>query len=148
LHLRKKKHKNYSMSETNKQNAHLSALNLWYRITNAALSELPYDLSQRQIAVLLSVYMAPPPHTVRGLAERLSISKPAICRALDALSQMDFIRRKKDEKDRRNVHIQRTISGSVFLHDFADIIERCKTDAPAKKKMPMRANKAAAKTSS
>jgi hypothetical protein len=62
-------------------------LKLWHQVITRSLRELPYDLSQRQIGVLLSVYMSPPPHTVRNLAERLSISKPAICRALDALSR-------------------------------------------------------------
>lgn len=119
------------MSETNNSDAQLRALSLWYDVTTTALAELPYDLSQRQIAVLLTVYMAPPPHTVRGMAARLGISKPAICRALDALSRMDFIRRKKDDNDRRNVYIQRTIAGSVFLHDFAGIIARCSSTVPA-----------------
>lgn len=125
------------MSETNNPDTQLRSLSLWYDVTTTALSELPYDLSQRQIAVLLTVYMAPPPHTVRGMASRLGISKPAICRALDTLSRMDFIRRKKDDNDRRNVYIQRTIAGSVFLHDFAGIISRCSStekpaEAPAK----------------
>jgi DNA-binding MarR family transcriptional regulator len=112
------------MNETNNSDEQLRALSQWYVVTTTALSELPYDLSQRQMAVLLTVYMAPPPHTVRSMALRLGISKPAICRALDALSRMDFVRRKKDETDRRNVYIQRTIAGSVFLHDFAAIIRR------------------------
>lgn len=98
------------------------ALKLWQRVIARSLRELPYDLSQRQTAVLLSVYMAPAPHTVRNLSERLNISKPATCRALDALSALDLIRRKKDEEDRRNVFIQRTVNGSVFLRDFADLI--------------------------
>lgn len=112
------------MSETNNPDAQLRVLTQWYDVTTTALAELPYDLSQRQIAVLLTVYMAPPPHTVRSMAMRLGLTKPVICRALDALSRMDFIRRKKDENDRRNVYIQRTIAGSVFLHDFANIIAR------------------------
>ena len=66
--------------------------------------------------------MTPPPHTIRSLAETLTISKPAICRAIDTLSALDLIRRKKDEDDRRNVFLQRTINGSVFLRDFADLI--------------------------
>lgn len=98
------------------------ALKLWHRVITRSLRELPYDLSQRQIGVLLCVYMAPPPHTVKNLAERLAISKPATSRALDALSALDLIRRKKDEEDRRNVYVQRTVNGSVFLRDFADII--------------------------
>jgi DNA-binding MarR family transcriptional regulator len=106
------------------------ALNLWHRVVASSLRELPHDLSQRQIGILLTVYMAPPPHTVRSLAEQLNISKPAVCRALDVLSHLDFIRRKKDEDDRRNVMLQRTVNGSVFLRDFADIIVR-ESAAPA-----------------
>lgn len=98
------------------------ALKLWQRVVGRSLRELPADLSQRQTAVLLTVYMAPPPHTIRSLSEQLSISKPAICRAIDALSTLDLVRRKKDENDRRNVFLQRTVNGSVFLRDFADII--------------------------
>lgn len=98
------------------------ALHLWQRVVSRSLRELPYDLSQRQTAVLLSIYMTPPPHTIRSLSEQLQVSKPAICRAVDTLSSLDLVRRKKDEDDRRNVFLQRTINGSVFLRDFADII--------------------------
>jgi DNA-binding MarR family transcriptional regulator len=98
------------------------ALRLWQRVISRSLRELPYDLSQRQTGVLLTVYMSPPPHTIRSLSEQLNVSKPAICRAVDALSALDLIRRKKDEDDRRNVFLQRTINGSVFLRDFADVI--------------------------
>ncbi|MES2983591.1 MAG: MarR family winged helix-turn-helix transcriptional regulator [Pseudomonadota bacterium] len=109
------------MSETP---APFEALKQWQRVIARSLRELPYDLSQRQIGVILTVYMTPPPHTIRSLAEHLNVSKPAICRAVDALSVLDLLRRKKDEDDRRNVFLQRTINGSVFLRDFADIIVR------------------------
>lgn len=112
------------------------ALKLWQRVITRSLRELPYDLSQRQIAVLLTVYMAPAPHTVRNLSERLNISKPATCRAIDALSALDLIRRKKDEEDRRNVFIQRTVNGSVFLRDFADLIVQ-ETQAPSAESSPI-----------
>lgn len=100
----------------------IDALNLWSRVTLRSMAELPYDLTTRQQAIMLTVYLVPPPHTVKNLSERLGISKPAICRALDALSAIDFIRRKKDEADRRNIFVQRTITGSVFLRDAADIL--------------------------
>ena len=100
----------------------MDALNLWHRIILRSLKDTPYDLSQRQMAVLSTVYLTEPPHTVRNLAERLGISKPAICRAVDTLSMMELIKRKKDDKDRRNVFIQRTVTGSVFLSDYADLI--------------------------
>lgn len=100
----------------------IEALNLWNRIMLRSMQELPQDLSTRQMAIMLTVYLTPPPHTVRSLSEGLNISKPAICRALDVLSGLDFIRRKKDEADRRSVFVQRTVGGSVYLRDAADII--------------------------
>ena len=35
---------------------------------------------------MFTVYLDPPPHTVRGLAAALGVSKPAITRALDTLA--------------------------------------------------------------
>jgi len=76
------------------------------------------------MALLLTVYLTPPPHTVRGLAETLNISKPAITRALDRLSTLEMLRRKPDEKDRRSIDVQRTVKGSVYLSEFSDLIRR------------------------
>ncbi|MAR56791.1 MAG: MarR family transcriptional regulator [Rickettsiales bacterium] len=102
----------------------LDALQFMRRITVAGLKELPEDLSSRQTAVLTTVYLTEPPHTIRNLSERLNISKPAVCRAVDGLSMMGLIKRKKDENDGRNVFIQRTVQGSVYLSDMADIVMR------------------------
>jgi DNA-binding MarR family transcriptional regulator len=71
---------------------------------------------------LLTVYLTPPPHTVRGLAAELGISKPAVTRALDRLGREGFARRKIDAADRRSVLVQRTVKGSVYLSDFADAV--------------------------
>jgi DNA-binding MarR family transcriptional regulator len=98
------------------------ALNLLRSITTRILLEKDVDLSARQMGILLTVYLTPPPHTVKNLSERLKISKPAVCRAIDTLSKLGFIRRKKDEKDNRIVYIQRTIPGSVFLSEIAEIV--------------------------
>lgn len=103
-------------------NQTLEALKIWHDVISQTLNQLPYDLSARQMAVMTTVYLTPQPHTIRSLAESLNVSKPAICRAVDTLSMMDLIKRKKDEEDRRNVFIQRTVTGSVFLSDLADII--------------------------
>lgn len=100
----------------------MEALGLWHRVNSDAMRLLSYDLSSRQTAILMSVYLQPGPHTVKGLSGQFSISKAAVCRAVDALSAMDLVKRKKDAADKRNVFIQRTINGSVFLSDFADII--------------------------
>ena len=74
------------------------------------------------MAVMLTVYTTPPPHTVRGIAAQLKVSKPAVVRALDALGTLGFLRRLRDEADRRNVLVLRTVKGSVYLSDFADLI--------------------------
>ncbi len=75
------------------------------------------------MALLLSVYLSEGPHTVRGLAKELRVSKPAISRALDRLGELGYVRRKRDEIDRRNVIVQRTVKGSVFLVEFAEMIK-------------------------
>lgn len=104
------------------------ALTVWHRSIAASVRNEGPDLSARQMALLLTVYMSEPPHTVRGLAASLKISKPAVVRALDALSRHDFVRRRRDAADRRNILVQRTVKGSVFLTDFAAyVIESART---------------------
>ncbi len=98
------------------------ALNLWRLSLSASVRGDGPDLSARQMAILLSVYLQPPPHTVRGMAAQLGISKPAVVRALDTLERLSFVRRRRDEQDRRNVLVQRTVKGSVFLAEFADVV--------------------------
>lgn len=98
------------------------ALELWRRTIVEGVKRDQPDLSTRQMAILLIVYTQPAPHTVRGLSAELSISKPAVTRALDRLGQLDFVRRKIDEEDRRSVLVQRTVKGSVFLSDYAELI--------------------------
>jgi len=57
------------------------------------------------MAVLLTVYLTPPPHTVRGLATEFNILKPAITRALDRLGEFGLFRRKPDETNRRSIEV-------------------------------------------
>ncbi len=100
----------------------VQALDLWRgAIVESVRRDAP-DLSARQMALVLTVYLTPPPHTVRGLAATLNVSKPAITRALDRLTEFGLVKRKVDEQDRRSVLIQRTVKGSVFLREFGDII--------------------------
>lgn len=108
----------------------LETLALWHQITVQALHRLPYDLSSRQIAIMLTVYMGGQSHTVKSLTDTLRISKPAICRALDTLSKDGLIKRKKDDTDRRTVFIQRTLKGSLFLSDYAEIINEASISHP------------------
>ena len=100
----------------------VQALDLWRGAIVESVRRDEPDLTARQMALLLTVYITSPPHTVRGLAQTLNVSKPAITRALDRLSHFGLIRRKEDESDRRSVLVQRTVKGSVFLREMGDII--------------------------
>jgi len=104
------------------QISEFKALELWRHTLVASVRGDAPDLSARQMALMLSVYMAEGPHTVRGLAAALKISKPAISRALDRLGELGYVRRQRDDLDRRNVLVQRTAVGGAFLAAFATMI--------------------------
>ena len=85
------------------------------------------DLTARQLCAFLTCYMEDEAQTVRGLASRLSVRKTAISRALDRLSEFDFVRRQHDPKDRRSVLIQRTETGANFLRALNEILAEAAT---------------------
>ncbi len=98
------------------------ALRLWHDVTFDLVHDEQPDLSLRQVAVLLTVYLEPPPHTVRGLAGKLRVTKPAITRALDTMGRLGLLTRRRDETDRRNVLVQRTLAGALAVQRLGDII--------------------------
>lgn len=108
----------------------LQALDIWRRALSASVRLEAPDLSARQMSILLTIYLTPPPHTVRGLANLLNISKPAVTRAIDRLTEIEFVRRKIDEQDRRSVLVQRTVRGSVFLREFGELIVSAGRELP------------------
>jgi DNA-binding MarR family transcriptional regulator len=104
------------------------ALKLWHDVNLSLVRDEEQDLSARQITILLTVYLEPPPHTVRGLAARLGVTKPAITRALDTLGGMRLLSRKRDEADKRNVIITRTVEGALYLDRLGDlVVEKAKS---------------------
>ena len=82
------------------------------------------DLTNRQMALMLLVYLTPGPHTVRGLAHLLGVSKPVITRALNTLGTLGYLRRVRDESDRRNVFVAKTNTGQDFLEGFEGNLEQ------------------------
>ena len=98
------------------------ALRLWQQASLAQIRDDLPDLTLRQAAILLTVYLEPPPHTVRGMAKRLGVTKPVISRALDTMGIMGLVNRRRDERDRRNVLIQRTVDGALYVERLADLI--------------------------
>jgi DNA-binding MarR family transcriptional regulator len=99
----------------------LQSLKLWHDV-HLDLVHQGGDLSSRQIAILLTIYLEAPPHTVRGLARKLNVTKPVITRALDTLGKLDFVSRRRDEADRRNVVVQRTVAGALAIERLGDLI--------------------------
>lgn len=101
------------------------ALKLWQNVNLALVHDDAPDLSSRQIAILLTVYLQSPPHTIRGLAKQLNVTKPVITRALDSMGILGLVSRRRDDNDKRNVLIQRTVKGSLMLESLGDLI--CQT---------------------
>jgi DNA-binding MarR family transcriptional regulator len=80
------------------------------------------DLTARQLAVLLIVYLEEGPHTVRGLAKRLDVAKPAVSRALDRLEQFELTERLADPRDRRSVNVGRTRAGKDYMERLRSLM--------------------------
>lgn len=106
------------------------ARELWLGALRDSVRREGPDLSARQMTILLIVSIAAPPHTVRGLAAALNVSKPAISRALDSLGKLGLARRSRDPADRRSVHIHVTAKGSAYLDEFAKLIVKAGAGLP------------------
>ena len=107
-------------------------LDLLHDITLAMVRETKpdglADFTHRQLAILLTVYLERPPHTVRGLAHKLGVTKPVITRALESMGKQALIARRRDEADKRNVIIQRTVKGALYVEKLGDMVIRKAAD--------------------
>lgn len=100
------------------------ALHLWHEVALNLVTDGDRDLTQRQMAVLLEIYLTPPPHTIRGLAAKLKVTKPVITRALDTMGRIGLVARRRDEHDRRNVLVQKTVEGSTYVEHLGDLLSK------------------------
>jgi DNA-binding MarR family transcriptional regulator len=108
-----------------------AALGVLHRLNLDLVVNREVDLSVRQLAILLTIYLDQPPHTVRGLAHRLGVTKPVITRALDSMGELDLVARRRDPSDRRNVIIQRTVKGTLYLQRLGDLlVEKLREQMP------------------
>jgi DNA-binding MarR family transcriptional regulator len=73
------------------------------------------DLTMRGLSILLMTRTLPGPHTVRGFAERLGTSKPAITRTADRLEQLGLVQRVDDPADGRSVLVRATKAGAAHV---------------------------------
>lgn len=98
------------------------AMKLMHEVSLALVQDGEADLSSRQLAILLTIYLEPPPHHVRDLARKLGVMKPVITRALDSMGKLDLVSRRRDENDRRDVVIQRTVAGALAVERLGDLV--------------------------
>lgn len=99
------------------------SLAFWHRVTLATVRSDAPDLSARQLAMLMTIYLEDGLHTVRSLAKHLDVTKAAISRATDSLCKLGYIERKPDHRDKRSIVLARTSAGIHYLSEFADIIQ-------------------------
>ena len=104
------------------------ALRSWMQTLISYVRSGQPDLTNRQMALMLLVYLTPGPHTVRGLAQVLGVSKPVITRALNTLGALGYLRRVRDESDRRNVFVAKTNTGQNFLEGFESNLEQSSSE--------------------
>jgi len=100
------------------------ALGLWLDVTSRTVQSDGPDLTARQTALMLTVYLETGPHTVRALAQRLGVGKPAIVRAIDTLQDVGLVERRPDPSDRRNIFVVGTEAGAERLSTYAASIAR------------------------
>lgn len=108
----------------------IKILDEWMRTLVAYVRSGEPDLTNRQMAILLLVRQTCGPHTVRGLAAALSVSKPVVTRALNKLASLGFLRRQRDENDKRNIFVKLTDRGARFLTGFQAMIGQGGPAAP------------------
>jgi DNA-binding MarR family transcriptional regulator len=100
-----------------------NALPQWMQALVSYVRSGQPDLTNRQMALMLIAYITPGPHTVRGLAHQLNVSKPVITRALNTLGTLGYLRRERDDNDRRNIFVAKTDKGAEFLDAFGKSID-------------------------
>src|SRR5690606_22999296 len=100
----------------------LQALTLLKTLSLEQMRDQMPDLTTRQAAILLTIYLEPPPHALRGLAAKLDVTKPVITRALDTMGLLDRVSRHRDEKDKRNVLVKRTVAGALYDERLGDLV--------------------------
>ena len=95
---------------------------LSFSLVGDAKYEAAPDFTLRQLAILMAIYIDHPPHTVRGLARAIGVAKPVVTRALDALGRHGLTNRRRDERDGRNVIVQRTVRGALYVETLGDAV--------------------------
>jgi len=73
-------------------------------------------LTVRQLVIMLS--MRDGPQTVRGLAAKLNLHRPAITRSMDKFVGRGWVTRYPDPQDKRSVFMGLTTKGRTLMNHF------------------------------
>lgn len=104
------------------------ALSFWKDVTLDLSQKDRSDLTARETAVLLSVYLKRPPHTLDVLCYTLSLSRSAIREALAVLFSKGLLYQGEVDKKGGQCSIHRTVKGTLFLDDMADAVRSASED--------------------
>jgi DNA-binding MarR family transcriptional regulator len=81
------------------------------------LHEKKHDrLTVCQLAILLA--LRGDPKTVRGVAAKLKIHRPAVTRSADKFVKLGWVERKDDPEDKRSVFLSLTTKGRNLMNNF------------------------------
>jgi DNA-binding MarR family transcriptional regulator len=108
-------------------------LEILHRTICAAVRADTPDLSARQLAIILVISLERGMHTVRGLALRLNISKPAISRSLDRLCDLGLADREPDPRDRRSVLVVSTEAGQMHVAELRSMLQEAARPLPSRR---------------
>jgi DNA-binding MarR family transcriptional regulator len=100
------------------------------------------DLSAPQLGLVLVGYFEDRDHTVRRLADDLTISNRAVTGGLERLESLDLLRREVNPCNRRSIIVRRTPKGSAFLRDVRKIIRSAAASTEAVAAAPSRRTQA------
>ena len=94
-------------------------------IQNAQTLASTHGNQQIEPEHLLAAMLEEKDGVARSVFKRLGAADEHIAnqvtRAIDRLEKLEFVRRKTDEQDKRSILVQRSVKGSVFLREFADM---------------------------
>ena len=79
------------------------------------------DLTNRQMALLLLIHLDEGPHTIRGVAKVLKVTKPVISRALNRLTDLRLARRPSNPADKRDLFAVATPEGAKCLRKLQNL---------------------------
>lgn len=80
-----------------------------------------HELSLTQVKMLHQLAEPDAEHPLTELAATLSLSLPAVSRAIDGLAQRGYVERREDDRDRRVKRVRITASGRRVLKRLTEV---------------------------